>query len=557
MRSPQRSDTLRARRTAAAHTAVTVAAAGLSGLVAAGAALGVADLVAVSVRVEAAPLNAVGAGVVDVTPAAVKDWAIRNFGEDDKLVLKSGVLVLLALFAVALGVLTLRMRRTGSAGVLAFGVLGAAAALSRPGLGAGPTDALPSVAGAVVGAGVLYALSGLLRQRASGQPVRPAAAKGESREVGAPGPTDPPQPPFDRRRFALAASGAAAGSAGAWALGRELGTGRAAEAVASRDRLMLPVPASAAPPLPRGTDLGIDGLSPYLTPSRDFYRVDTALVVPKVDTTAWRLRIHGDGVLRELSLRFADLLRRELIERHVTLTCVSNQVGGPYVGNARWIGVPLAPLLREAGVRPPSRGGPADQLVARSVEGMTIGTPVETVMDGRDAMLALGMNGEPLPFDHGFPARMLVPGLYGYVSACKWLTELELTTFDAYDPYWVRRDWAARAPIKTQSRIDTPRPLSTVKAGPVAVAGVAWAQHRGVERVEVRIDGGPWQAARLAAEDSIDTWRQWVWTWDAEPGSHTLQVRATDRGGDVQTTARAPVLPDGATGRHSVVVDVI
>uniref|UniRef100_UPI0015F0DCC9 molybdopterin-dependent oxidoreductase n=1 Tax=Streptomyces phytophilus TaxID=722715 RepID=UPI0015F0DCC9 len=353
------------------------------------------------------------------------------------------------------------------------------------------------------------------------------------------------------------ASAAAAASGGAWVLGRELGAGRAAEAVASRDRLRLPAPASAAPPVPRGADLGIDGVPPFLTPSGDFYRVDTALVVPRVDAASWRLRIHGDGVPRELSLRFADLLRRDLIERHVTLTCVSNEVGGSYVGNARWIGVPLAPLLREAGVRPPSRGGPADQLVARSVEGMTIGTPVETVMDGRDAMLALGMNGEPLPFDHGFPVRMLVPGLYGYVSACKWLTELELTTFDAYDPYWVRRDWAARAPIKTQSRIDTPRPLATVEAGPVPVAGVAWAQHRGVGGVEVRVDGGPWQRARLAAQDSVDTWRQWVWTWDAEPGSHTLQVRATDRGGDVQTAARAPVLPDGATGRHSVVVDVV
>ncbi|GAA2663834.1 sulfite oxidase [Streptomyces aculeolatus] len=598
VRSPLRSDARRAWRTAArtaaggtaaapvrpARTTAVLAAAGVCGLVAAGAALGVAESAAVGVRVEAAPLNAVGAAVVDATPAAVKDWAIRNFGEDDKLVLKSGVLVLLTLFALALGALTLRMRRTGSAGVLAFGVLGAAAALSRPGLGAGPADALPSAAGAVVGAGVLYGLSGLLRP--PGGERHPPSAPGQSDAsdtagaagaAGADGADEsddpgrlpgadaapaspgsaPPQPPFDRRRFALAAATAAAASGGAWVLGRELRAGRAAEAVASRDRLRLPEPASAAPPVPPGADLGIDGVPPFLTPSGDFYRVDTALVVPRVDAASWRLRIHGDGVPRELSLRFADLLRRDLIERHVTLTCVSNEVGGSYVGNARWIGVPLAPLLREAGVRPPSRGGPADQLVARSVEGMTIGTPVETVMDGRDAMLAVGMNGEPLPFDHGFPVRMLVPGLYGYVSACKWLTELELTTFDAYDPYWVRRDWAARAPIKTQSRIDTPRPLATVEAGRVPVAGVAWAQHRGVERVEVRVDGGPWRRARLAAEDSVDTWRQWVWTWDAEPGSHTLQVRATDRGGDVQTAARAPVLPDGATGRHSVVVDVV
>ncbi|HCA84805.1 MAG TPA: molybdopterin-binding oxidoreductase, partial [Streptomyces sp.] len=329
-----------------------------------------------------------------------------------------------------------------------------------------------------------------------------------------------------------------------------------AEAVASRKDIVLPAPASRAAPVPRGADLRVSGLSSFTTPNKDFYRVDTALVVPKVDATRWRLRIHGKGVPRPLTVDFQDLLGRRLIERDITLTCVSNEVGGPYVGNARWIGVPLADLLREAGVRPPSKGGPADQLVARSVDGMTIGSPVETVMDGRDAMLAVGMNGEPLPFDHGFPVRMLVPGLYGYVSACKWIDDLELTTFDAYDPYWVKRDWAQEAPVKTQSRIDTPRPFASPKAGPVPVAGVAWAQHRGIDRVEVRADGGAWHTARLAAEDSTDTWRQWVWEWPATAGSHTLEVRATDREGNTQTDERVGTVPDGATGWHSVVVDV-
>ncbi|MBW5480539.1 molybdopterin-dependent oxidoreductase [Streptomyces bambusae] len=308
--------------------------------------------------------------------------------------------------------------------------------------------------------------------------------------------------------------------------------------------------------MPAGADLKVPGALPFITPNRVFYRVDTALVVPRVDTTDWQLRIHGDGVRRPLVLSLDDLLARPMVERDITLTCVSNEVGGPYAGNARWLGVRLADLLREAGVRPPSQGGPADQLVARSVDGMTIGTPVETVLDGREALLAVGMNGEPLPFEHGFPVRMVVPGLYGYVSACKWLRELRLTTFDAYDAYWVRRSWAARAPVKTQSRIDTPRAYAAPAAGRLPVAGVAWAQHRGIARVEVRVDGGAWQEARLGAEDGVDTWRQWVWPWDATPGRHTLEVRATDGTGAVQVERRSPPAPDGATGWHRIEVDV-
>ncbi|MGG8406871.1 molybdopterin-dependent oxidoreductase, partial [Streptomyces sp. 12297] len=323
-----------------------------------------------------------------------------------------------------------------------------------------------------------------------------------------------------------------------------------------RSALRLPPPASPAEPVPPGADLRIRQLSPFITPNRDFYRVDTALVVPKTRASDWSLTLHGEGVARPLTLDYDALLRRELIERDITLACVSNEVGGPYVGNARWLGVRLADLLREAGVRPPSQGGPADQLVARSVDGMTLGTPVETVMDGRDALLAVGMNGEPLPFAHGFPVRMVVPGLYGYVSACKWLRELRLTTFEAYDAYWVKRSWAARAPVKTQSRIDTPRSFAKPKAGRVAVAGVAWAQHRGISKVEVRVDGGAWREARLAAADTVDTWRQWVWEWEAAEGRHELQVRATDGTGRTQTGRRAGTVPDGATGWHTVVVNV-
>ncbi|MEU8435186.1 molybdopterin-dependent oxidoreductase [Streptomyces sp. NPDC029216] len=508
----------------------------VGGVVAAFAGLAAAELAAAFVRPEAAPLTAVGGAVVDRTPAAVKEWAIRSFGTSDKLVLALGTVALLAVLAACAGILAVRHLRSGCALAAAVGVLGAAAALSRP--GAGWRDALPSLAGGAVAAGALYLLATAVRR------PRPAP--------GRPGGTWP----MDRRGFGRLLAATLAASAVAGYAGRRLGAHGSAGATASRADLVLPPPAAPAPPVPAGADLRVPGVGPFLTPAPDFYRVDTALVVPRVDAGTWRLRIHGEGVSRPLTLSLPDLLARPLAERDITLCCVSNEVGGPYVGNARWLGVRLADLLREAGVRPPSRGGPADQLVARSVDGMTIGTPVETVMDGRDALLAVGMNGEPLPFAHGFPVRMVVPGLYGYVSACKWLTELRLTTFSAYDAYWVRRSWAQQAPVKTQSRIDAPRPFAKLAAGRVAVAGVAWAQHRGIVRVEVRADGGPWQEARLGDPDGVDTWRQWVWPWEAAPGEHTLEVRATDGRGDVQPQERRGTLPDGATGWHSVTVSV-
>ncbi|MCK8680849.1 molybdopterin-dependent oxidoreductase [Streptomyces lichenis] len=512
--------------------------AGVSGLLAGYAALAVAELVAGLVRPGAGPVTAVGGAAIDRTPAPVKDWAIRNFGENDKAVLLWGMLAVIALLAAGLGLLAGRHRRAGAAGILLFGVVGALAAIGRPDSGS-YADALPSLTGAVAGAALLYLLSGRLPA-----PPREAASDDEA-ETG-----------WDRRRFLVAAGAAAAASTGAGVAGRLLGGARAEDAAASRAAVVLPAPREPAAPLPRGAQLRIPGISSFTTPNRDFYRVDTALVVPKVDAGAWRLRIHGEGVRRPLSLSFQDLLGRELIERDITLTCVSNEVGGPYAGHARWIGVRLKELLAEAGVRPPSRGGPADQLVSRSVDGMTIGTPVEDVMDGRDALLAVGMNGEPLPFDHGFPVRMVVPGLYGYVSACKWIQDIELTTFDAYDAYWVKRDWAAKAPIKTQARIDTPKPFARPGAGTVMVGGVAWAQHRGIEKVEVRVDDGPWERADLAPVPSTDTWRQWSYPWRAAPGSHTLTVRATDGTGTTQTERRTRTVPDGASGWHSVVVSV-
>lgn len=521
----------------------------LSGVLAGFASLAVASLVAAAVRPQSSPVIAVGGASIDATPAEVKDWAIRHFGTNDKLVLQLGILVVLAVLALVLGALAVRFRRVGAAGILLFGAVGAAAAVSRPD-STSTTDALPSVVGAVVGALLLYVLVGRLTAVR-----RPAASASDSAtEETGDGLTAPTG--WDRRRFVLAAASTAAASAAVGAVGRSLNASRGQDAIASRQKVVLPSPGSPGQPVPKRAGLRIAGISPFVTPNLDFYRVDTALVVPTVDATAWRLRIHGKGVRRPGVYSFDDLLRRELIERDITLTCVSNEIGGPYVGNARWVGVRLADLLAECGVKPPSRGGAADQLVSRSVDGMTIGSPVEDVMDGRDAMLALGMNGEPLPFDHGFPVRMVVPGLYGFVSACKWIEDIELTTFDSYDPYWVERGWARKAPVKTASRIDTPKPFARPRAGTVMIAGVAWAQHRGIDVVEVRIDDGPWQEADLAAEDTRDTWRQWSLPWQATKGGHTLTVRATDRTGAVQTDKRTRTIPDGASGWHSVVVTV-
>jgi DMSO/TMAO reductase YedYZ molybdopterin-dependent catalytic subunit len=291
-------------------------------------------------------------------------------------------------------------------------------------------------------------------------------------------------------------------------------------------------------------------MTPFVTPNADFYRIDTALTAPQVPTGSYTLRITG-MVDNELELSYDDLLAREMIERDVTLTCVSNEIGGRLVGNARWLGTRLDDLLNEAGVQ-----SGADQVVGRSADGFECGFPVSVAMDGRDALVVVGMNGEPLPIEHGFPVRLVVPGLYGYVSATKWLTEIELTTFADFDHYWLKRGWAQKAPIKLMSRIDTPRGLSTVPAGTVAIAGVAWAQTVGIEGVEVQIDDGEWQPAELGETPSDDTWVQWVLRWEAEPGRHNVRVRATDKNGTIQTDERAEPIPDGASGHHQIVLTV-
>ncbi|MDH6460967.1 DMSO/TMAO reductase YedYZ molybdopterin-dependent catalytic subunit [Micromonospora sp. A200] len=540
--------------------------AALAGITAAAVAIGVAEPVAVLTGPRSAPLIAVGGLVVDVVPEPLKQFAITLFGTYDKIALLVGTALLLAAFAALLGLLAVRRLWIGLTGIAAFAGLGVAAALTRA--GADAADALPSLVGAGLGGLVLWAfLAGPLEvdpwpwtpptpPPGPSTPAAPDPAAGVEATPG-PGPASRPpagweplesSDPESRRRFlrgagVLAGAAAVAGLGGHWLAGRR-------GVSAARQAVTLPAPSAAAPAVPAGADLSLAQLAPYVTPTSGFYRIDTALVVPQVDPETWRLRIHG-RVRNPIELSFADLLARPMVERYVTLACVSNEVGGDLIGNARWLGVPLKELLDEAD---PEEG--ADQVVGRSVDGWTCGTPTAVLRDGRDALLAVGMNGEPLPVEHGFPVRMVVPGLYGYVSACKWVTELELTSFADFDAYWVPRGWSAQGPVKTQSRIDTPRPRNRLTTGPVMVAGVAWAQHRGISRVEVRVDGGPWREAALAPTVSVDTWVQWSWRWDATPGEHTLQVRATDATGETQTGREQPVEPDGATGWHTVKVTV-
>ena len=541
------------------------------GLLTAAVAIGVAQLVAGIVGANTSPVVAVQEVSVGLTPPVLKNFAISAFGANDKLVLLCGVLVVLALFAALIGVEAMRRLDFGLAGLVIFAVIGILAAITRP--HASAAAVLPTLIGAGAGAGALVLLlraaqpagaqsPGAQRssgarpsdaRRADGPPsdgqpsdARPASQPARGPAVRASQPAALAGP--ERRRF-MVISATAAGTAAVTAFGGRLLSERT-DVTQAQKSLRIPPPAVPAPPLPAGADLRIPGLSPFITPNGTFYRVDTAIVLPEVAPASWQLRIHG-MVSREINLTFDQLIRRPLTEDYITLTCVSNPVAGPYIGNARWLGASLASLLRTAGVR-----AGADQLLCTSADGFTSGAPLQTAIDGRDAMLAVAMNGSVLPVEHGFPVRMVIPGLYGYVSACKWITDIEVTTFAANTAYWAQRGWDQQAPIKTESRIDVPTGQTPVRAGRASVAGVAWAQHKGIEAVEVRVDRGQWQQARLAAVPGIDTWRQWVWDWDAAPGNHLVEARATDKTGYTQTAAQAPPEPNGATGYPSVSVNV-
>ncbi|HEU5223303.1 MAG TPA: molybdopterin-dependent oxidoreductase [Candidatus Lumbricidophila sp.] len=507
----------------ASHRRSDRVAAAAAGVVATLAGVGTGELVAGLIAPVAAPISAVGGTLIDLAPKWAKDTAIAWFGTGDKVALVTGiVLVLVAVSAVA-GLLEWRRAPVGRMLIGAVGVLGAVAAATRAPVA--PTNAVPSLAAAAVAVAVLA----LLRVRAP----RPVASDGGA----------------SRRVFLIWASAAAAIGVLATVGGAAL-RGGAAKVAQLVSTLRLPKPATAFGPIPAGAELDIAGLAPVVTPNATFYRIDTALQVPLIDPADWRLRIHG-MVDRELTLTWEELLALPLEESATTLMCVSNPVGGDLTGNAIWLGTPIRDLLTRAGVQPG-----ADMVLSRSHDGWTASTPLEALTDVRNAILAVGMNGTPLPIEHGFPVRMVVPGLYGYVSATKWLVDLEVTRFDRARAYWTDRGWSERGPIKLSSRIDVPRPGTSIPTGEVVVAGVAWFQHIGVAAVEVQIDEGPWHQAELATAMSIDTWVQWRYRWQAAPGRHTIRVRSTGADGRPQETRLADVAPDGATGLHTINIEV-
>lgn len=493
------------------------------------------ELAAAALSPSVTPVSAVGSAVIDALPAGVKDWAITLFGTADKAVLLGTIGVLITGIALAVGILEYRRAYAGRAVVLGFGLIGVAAVASRP------QSSTVSFAAPVVAALIaLLVLDALVRSLRSW--TRHAADGGAGTAAA-------------RRRFLQGAGGAAVVAVAAGGAATNV---RWSQTDVARQRASIPLPDPAegtVPPaegsfVPDGADLGIQGISALVTPAADFYRIDTALVVPVVDPARWSLRVTG-LVEREVEITLEELLALPLVERHITLACVSNPVGGDLTGTARWLGWPVRELLARAGVRPG-----ADMVLSRSVDGFTAGTPLEALTDGRDSLLAVGMNGEPLPVEHGFPVRLVVPGLYGFVSATKWVEELTVTRFADDAAYWSTRGWSERGPVKTSSRIDVPRPNASIPAGTVVVGGVAWAQHRGVAGVDVRVDGGAWQSATLARPISADTWCQYAATLELAAGPHTVQARAVDRDGGIQSEASVDPAPDGAEGLHTVTFTV-
>jgi DMSO/TMAO reductase YedYZ molybdopterin-dependent catalytic subunit len=529
--------------------------AALAGVAAAGLGLATAELVAALLNRGATPVLAVGEAVIERSPGWLTDWAIGLFGTSNKAVLTGGVLVVLAGLAAGAGLLAARRRGAGLALAAALGAIAALAVWARP--DSTEYDLLPVILG---GGAAVIALDRL----AVRLPTVPRVAPDRSAEPAVPG-GPPPEPSgaspesvahplatADRRTFVRGAAAVAglavfAGGAARWLGSQRRGVETSREVLAEPAALPRQLP-PADPP--GGADLGVVGAQPWRTPNAEFYRIDTALAVPLVHPDEWQLRIHG-MVEQEVVLGFDELVDLGLVDRWVTLCCVSNPVGGDLVGNAFWTGVPVGTVLALAGP-----AADADAVLSTSHDGWTCGTPLDVLTDGRDSLFAVAMNGEPLPVDHGFPVRMVVPGLYGYVSATKWVVDLEVSRFDLVTAYWTSRGWAERGPVKVSSRIDVPAQGSAVAAGTVPVAGVAWAQHRGIEAVEVRVDGGSWQLADLAEVPSADTWRQWVWQWDATPGRHRLEVRAVTADGETQTGETAPPAPDGATGWHAIDVEV-
>ncbi|MFK0041632.1 molybdopterin-dependent oxidoreductase [Paenarthrobacter sp. NPDC090517] len=476
------------------------------------------------------PVTALGGAVIDAVPPGVKDLAVQLFGTADKVVLVACIVGVAGILAALAGVLERRRRGWGLALAGLAGVAGLTAVVTRA--QASPQAALAPIVAAVL---TMVLLRSLVRRLATWAPTKEAPGGEEA--------------PLARRSFLNALAGTSLAAVVAGTVTTVL-TRATAVASGFRGSMTLPEPATPPQAIPANASLPLDDISPLVTPNPDFYRIDTALTVPAIDPPAWKLRVTG-MVEREIEIDFATLLAKPMTERHVTIACVSNNVGGDLIGNALWLGWPVRELLAMAG---PKAG--ADMVLSTSNDGWTASTPLEALTDDRDALLAVGMNGEPLPLEHGFPVRMIVPGLYGFVSATKWLTELKVTRFSDDTAYWTTRGWSDHGPIKTQSRIDVPRNGRSVQAGKVQFGGVAWAQHRGINDVELRVNRGPWQQAKLAGAISTDTWYQWQLGIDLTPGEYEVQVRATDSKGEPQTEDKAPVAPDGATGYHTISVKV-
>lgn len=498
-----------------------------AGLAAASAGVGTAEIVAALLSPRSSPLASAGALVIDLSPSWLKELVIGLFGTADKVVIFVVVALAVAGVAALSGIVEAKTPPWGRVVMAAVGGVGFIAATTRA--DSTMLSGVPAI--------IAIAIAVILLAQLSKRSTAIATAEGD-------------QARSRERRYFLLSAGLAAGLGVVAVIGGRLATTGIQAAEASRRMFTIPSAAVKAAPIPAGASLDIAGLAPLVTPNSDFYRIDTALIVPRIDPEQWSLTITG-MVDREVTLSFQELLALPLEESYATLACVSNYVGGGLIGNALWLGYPLRKLLAKAGPLPG-----ADMVLSRSADGFTAGTPLTALTDDRNAILAVAMNGEPLPPEHGFPVRMVVPGLFGYVSATKWVTELNVTTFAKDAAYWTDRGWSARGPVKLSSRIDTPAGFGKVEAGLVTVAGVAWSQHVGISGVEVRVDDEPWRKATLAEAISADTWRQWSFPWRATKGRHTLTVRATDAEGMVQTAKFADVVPDGATGLHTVDVGV-
>jgi DMSO/TMAO reductase YedYZ molybdopterin-dependent catalytic subunit len=503
----------------------------LAGAVAGLAGLGIAGLVAWVVAPAGSPVTAVGELIIELLPASLVNFGKEVLGFADKPVLLATIVAAVLIVCALAGELEARRRFAGAALFAVVAVIGIIGIAAQP--GASITAYVPTIVGLLLGYMILSTLISKLHQ------WRPPQDAAVDREVQSPA----------RRNFLAWTIVIGAASVVAAITGQLLA--RASSTVNTvRENLKLPTPTKPSSGPPLGADFRIDGLAPYVTPNDDFYRIDTALQVPVIDPATWTLRITG-MVQNPFQINYSELAAKPLVEHMTTLTCVSNEVGGDLAGNALWLGYPIRELLAQA---KPLEG--ADMVLSKSHDDWTASTPLSVLTDpNREALLAIGMNGEPLPLEHGFPVRMVVPGLYGYVSATKWVTSLRVTRFADEQAYWTPLGWSPRAPIKLASRIDVPR-KSTIDAGTVVVAGVAWAQHTGVSGVEVQVDESGWQPAQLAETVGPDTWRQWKYEWAATSGTHTLTVRATDAKGTLQTAEVAPSMPDGATGYHSIRVKV-